>query len=574
MIRSDADDVQFDTGGIDKEGGGGPDGTTLSSADPSWACADSLSTDKQPHSLCKPFDPLVPRFRSLRAYCQTHHAQLGRLRCETSGRTSAAGQRAEYNLNILVTGATGFVGSHLVPALVAAGHHVKCLSRDTERARSRLPAAAEIVQGDVHDPQSLVEALAGSQAAFYLVHSMEGSEFDFEERDRDAARNFAHEAGRAGVKRIVFLGGLGDEASQLSAHLRSRQRVGEILRAGEAPVTELRAGLIIGAGSASYVMLQQLVERLPLMITPRWVQTRTQPIAIDDVVRYLGAALNDDSPDDAVYEIGGPEVMTYRSMMMRYARTRGLKRFMLPVPVLTPRLSSYWVDVITDVPAALARPLIEGLRSEMIVRSDAAVRALGPPAVGFDEALAIAERSRTSRREAPLLWIRRLPRHLAGFARRRFLPPVVTDEQVRRTDSSAEALWKSAVAVGGRSGYPMLDPLWRIRGWVDRLIGGPGLNRSGPPAGEVRIGDKLDFWEVIELDPGHRLRLRALMKVPGDAELELAVHSQRGERILVQTGRFKPRGIVGRLYWWILYPIHLAIFAGMATRIVKRSDIE
>jgi uncharacterized protein YbjT (DUF2867 family) len=475
-------------------------------------------------------------------------------------------------MRILVAGATGFVGSHLVPALLAEGHNVRALSRDPKGAARHLAAGAEIMQGDVHDFESLATALKEMDAAYYLVHSMEGSEFDFEERDRDAARNFALAAERRGLSRLVFLGGLGDDASQLSAHLRSRQQVGKLLRSGKTPVTELRAGLIVGAGSASYLMLQQLVERLPVMITPRWVQTRTQPIAIDDVVRYLKLVLSDRSGEDAIYEVGGPEVMTYQSMMMRYARSRGLRRFMLPVPVLTPRLSSYWVDVITDVSAALARPLIEGLRSEMIVRSDAAVRALGPPAIGFEEALAIAERSRTSRREAPLLWLGRLPRHLADFARRRFLPPVLSNEQVRRTTSSSEALWKSALAVGGRHGYPMLDPLWRVRGWIDRLVGGPGLNRSGPPAREVRVGDRLDFWEVIELDPGHRLRLRALMKVPGEAELELAVHSERGERILVQTGRFKPKGIAGRLYWWVLYPIHAAIFSGMATRIVKRSD--
>lgn len=474
-------------------------------------------------------------------------------------------------MNVLVAGGTGFVGSTLIPALLADGHRVRCLSRDPARARDRLPADAEIVLGDVHDEPSLSAAMAGVEVAYYLVHSMEGGEFDFEERDRDAARQFAREAERAGVGRIVFLGGLGDEASRLSAHLRSRQEVGELLRSGRTPVTELRAGLIIGPGSASYMMLQQLVERLPVMITPRWVETRTQPIAIGDVVRYLVAALNVESDDSAIYEIGGPEVMTYRSMMMRYARARGLRRIMLPVPVLTPRLSSYWVDVITDVSAALARPLIEGLRSEMIVRKDNAVRAFGPPQISFEEALDIAERTRLSRREAPLLWIGRLPRHLAAFAIRRLLPPVLSDEQVRRSGATTEALWKSAVAVGGRHGYPMLDPLWQLRGFLDRLVGGPGVNRSGPPAGDVRPGDRLDFWEVVELDAGQRLRMRALMKVPGEAELEIAVHDEQGGSVLVQTARFIPRGITGRLYWWALYPVHALIFSGMATRIVRRA---
>ena len=475
-------------------------------------------------------------------------------------------------MNVLVAGATGFVGSHLVPALLAKGHRVRCLSRNPDRAGTRVPSAAEVVRGDVHDATSLAAALNGIDAAYYLVHSMESSEFDFEERDRDAARQFAREAEHARIKRIIFLGGLGDEASQLSAHLRSRQEVGELLRSGPTPVTEFRAGLIIGPGSASYVMLQQLVERLPVMITPQWVETRTQPIAISDAVRYLVEALNDESRNDGTYEIGGPEVMTYRSMMMRYARARGLKRIMLPVPVLTPRLSSYWVDVITDVSAALARPLIEGLRSEMVVRSDSAVRKFGLPVLGFEQALAVAESARVSRREAPLLWLARLPRHLSEFANRRFLPPVLSDEQVRRSHADAEELWRSAVEIGGRRGYPMLDPLWQARGWLDRLVGGPGLNRSGPTASYVRVGDRLDFWEVVELDVGHRLRIRALMRVPGVAELEIAVHQEEGATVLVQTARFTPRGIAGRFYWWALYPVHALIFSGMARRIAKRAE--
>lgn len=414
--------------------------------------------------------------------------------------------------------------------------------------------------------------MTGTEAAYYLVHSMEGSEFEFEERDRDGARKFARAAGGAGLRRIIFLGGLGDEASRLSAHLRSRHEVGELLRAGTTPTTELRAGLIIGAGSASYTMLQQLVERLPVMITPRWVTTRTQPIAIGDVVRYLVAALEDPAPGHAVYQVGGPEVMTYRSMMMRYARFRGLTRIMLPVPVLTPRLSSYWVDVITDVPAAVARPLIEGLRAEMVVRDGSAVAKFGPPEIGFTRSLEIAESARRTRRELPLLWLTRLPRHLGQFARSRLLPNVLSDVHVRRSRIRVDALWASVMAVGGRRGYPMLDPLWRARGLIDRVLGGPGLNRHGPHAGDVRVGDVLDFWKVVELSPGERIRMRALMKVPGEAELELAVGTSDRASVLVETARFIPSGIIGRLYWWSLYPIHALIFAGMATRIVRRAE--
>jgi uncharacterized protein YbjT (DUF2867 family) len=475
-------------------------------------------------------------------------------------------------MNVLVAGATGFVGSHLVPALLQEGHNVRCLTRDPDRAADRLPEGVDVVRGDVHEPASLADVLTGMHAAYYLVHSMEGDEFSFEERDRAAAGHFAAAAERARLERIIFLGGLGDPSSQLSAHLRSRHEVGDVLRASRTPVTELRAGLILGAGSASYVMLQQLVERLPVMITPRWVHTRTQPIALIDVIGYLVAALNDTSKVDNIYQIGGPEVMTYRSMMTRYARARGLRRLMMPVPVLSPRLSSYWVDVITDVPAALARPLIEGLRSEMVVRDDAAARAFGPPAIGFEEALAAAESERSARVEAPLIWLRRLPRHLGGFVRRRFLPDVLSDERVRRSIAGPAALWASVTAIGGRRGYPMLDPLWRLRGWIDRLLGGPGIDRSASPAAELHVGARLDFWRVVEIDEGHRLRMRGLMKLPGDAELELVVHGENDGSVLVQAARFRPNGVAGRMYWWCLYPLHALIFSGMAGRVARRAE--
>jgi uncharacterized protein YbjT (DUF2867 family) len=475
-------------------------------------------------------------------------------------------------MNILVAGATGFVGSHLVPALLDRGHRVRCLSRNPARSADSLPASAEVVYGDVYDLPSLRAATDGMEVAYYLVHSMEGSEFEFEERDRSAARNFATAAADARLSRIIFLGGLGDEASQLSAHLRSRHEVGAILRAGSVPVTELRAGLIIGAGSASYTMLRQLVERLPVMITPRWVDTPTQPIAIDDIVRYLVAVLDDAATEKPIYEVGGPDVMTYRSMMQRYARARGMRRWMISVPVLTPRLSSYWVDVITDVDAALARPLIEGLRSEMLVRDDAVVQAFGPASIDYEEALERAGREEVSASEAPLFWLRRLPGHLFDFARRRLLPSVFTETQVRRSTASREALWASAVAIGGREGYPMLDFLWRLRGAVDRRVGGPGLGRSGEPAGALHAGDRVDFWQVLEHDPGERLRMRALMKVPGKAELEFHVEEQPGRTVLVQTARFMPRGLLGRVYWWTLYPLHALIFHGMSSRIVARAE--
>lgn len=465
-------------------------------------------------------------------------------------------------MRIVVIGGNGYVGSRLVPELAQRGHCVRSVDRWGNGLVDEHPDVSPEV--DVLDVDSLKAALEGADVAFYLIHSIDGDSFDFEARERVGARNLAQAAEGAGIRQIVFLGGLADEPFSESAHLRSRHEVGALLRAGATPVTELRTPIIIGPGSPSYVMLRQLAERLPLMVMPRWVSTKTQPIALADVVRYLALASESPPGYDVVYDIGGPEVMTYREMLRRFARQMGRRPLMIEVPVLTPRLSSYWVDLVTDVPAALAAPLIEGLRFEAVVHDRRAEQHFGPPTVGFDDA--VRKASDESAEEVAGWWA-----HLGQMLRRRFLPEVVVDERVRRLPTTPDVAWSVAVAVGGRRGYPALDWLWRIRGIMDRAVGGPGLNRGGPSAETLSMGERLDFWEVVEFEPGRRLRMKALMKVPGEAELEMSVlRTSEGSSAFVQTARFRPRGWFGRLYWWALYPVHWWIFRGMASHVVRR----
>ncbi len=459
-------------------------------------------------------------------------------------------------MKILVIGATGFVGTRLVPRLIERGHDV----------RTGPPRLDEAGSGDL---PSLLSATDGVGVVYYLAPSLDGDSFSFDAHHRAAARNLTEAAERNGVRRIIFLSGLADDAGNASAQLRSRHEVGELLRSGLTPVTEFRSGLIVGDGAPSFVMLRQLVERLPLMLMPRWVATRTQPIALDDVVRYLALSLEDAARGNVTYDIGGPEIMTYRSMMERYARWLGRRRIMVQLPVVTPRWSAYWVDLVTSLPDSSARPLIEGLREATVLRDDAAIRAFGPPEIGFEEALRRATDGASTQQDARPRRIVRLYTQLAGFLSRRLYPDVLLDERVRTIPADTRSVWHSAIAIGGRRGYPMLDWLWRIRGALDRAMGGPGLNRRGPSAEEVAVGDQLDFWRIIELDTGRRLLLRALMKAPGEAELELAVRGNGHATVFVQTARFRPAGLLGRMYWWSLYPIHWMIFRGMADRVVR-----
>lgn len=476
---------------------------------------------------------------------------------------------------ILVTGATGYVGGRLVPRLVEAGFEVRVLARDPRRLEGRpWSPQVEIVSGDVLRPETLPAAMAGVDAAYYLIHSMAGSA-DFHRRDREAAAAFGAAARAAGVSRIVYLGGLGDPEHDLSEHLRSRQETGEALAAAGVPVTELRAAVIVGAGSLSFEMIRYLTERVPFMVCPRWVYTRVQPIAIRDVLAYLVATLDHPEVGGRVIEIGGAEVLTYGGMMTGYAAVRGLRRWLVPVPVLTPRLSSFWVHWVTPIPAAIARPLIEGLRNEVVVRDGLAGR-LFPEIrpIGYGEAVRLAL-ERLEAGDTETSWS-------DALASSRGDQPAVTlahqegmilERRERTVHASPSALFATFSGLGGRRGWLAWNLLWRLRGALDRLLGGVGLRRGRRDPDEARVGDAIDFWRVEAVEPGRLLRLRAEMKVPGKAWLQFETESLPGPpgsppvARLVQTAFFAPKGLAGLLYWYLLYPIHAWIFSALARRI-------
>ncbi len=478
-------------------------------------------------------------------------------------------------MRILITGATGYVGGRLVPRLLAAGHNVRCMVRDPSRLQGRLWInQVETVTGDVLDEATLAPALAGIDVAYYLVHSM-GSGHDFHARDARAARAFGEAAKAAGVRRLVYLGALGDPATDLSEHLRSRQQTGDALREAGVPVTEFRAAVIVGAGSLSFEMIRYLTERVPVMICPSWVYTRIQPIAIRNVLDYLVATL--DVPESAgqIVEIGGANVITYGEMMTGYARLRGLRRALVPVPVLTPRLSSYWVHLVTPIPSAIARPLIEGLRNEVVVR-DRRAETLFPEIhpMGYDEAVGAAL-ARLDAGAVETAWSDALATSQGD------VPPVVLTTQDGMViehrqlvvDASPARVFKAFTSLGGRTGWLYMNWTWQIRGAMDRLVGGVGMRRGRRHPQEVRVGDALDFWRVEAVEPDSLLRLRAEMKVPGRAWLQFQARAQEGGRTLVsQTAFFAPRGLWGLVYWYALYPIHQLIFSGMIRRLAERAD--
>lgn len=481
---------------------------------------------------------------------------------------------------ILVTGGTGYVGGRLIPRLLESGHKVKAMVRSPERLLCRpwgRHPHLEVLAGDALDRQAFVHAAQGCDVAYYLIHSMNAAKGKFAEADRTAAQNMVAAAEQHQLSRIIYLGGLGEQDHEaLSKHLKSRHEVEAILMACATPVTNLRAAMILGSGSASFEMLRYLVDRLPVMITPRWVQTPCQPISIGNVLDYLEGALDAPGTVGETLDIGGPDVLTYRDLIQMYAREAGLKeRLILPVPVLTPWLSAKWVHLVTPVPASIAQPLAEGL-SIPVVCKDNRILSMVP-----------VERTdtRSTIRKA-LERIRQETVDTCWFDGNGSLPPEWTTcgdadyaggtilQGAHRValEAAQEEVWATVQRIGGRNGWYFAQPLWRLRGMIDRAIGGPGLRRGRRDANTLRVGDGLDFWRVISLEPPNRMLLLAEMKTPGDALLEFNIRSAGDQRVCLEmVARFLPRGLAGLIYWYAMLPAHQFVFEGMLKTVAQKT---
>jgi uncharacterized protein YbjT (DUF2867 family) len=488
-----------------------------------------------------------------------------------SDSSSATDARCPDRL-ILLAGATGYVGDRLLRDLQARGYIVRCLARRPSQLEARVAAGAHVVQGDAVSGEGLADALRGVDTAFYLIHSM-GDPGEFEERDRRAARNFGAAASAAGVRRIVYLGGLADEAQDLSAHLRSRIEVGRLLRESGVPVIELRASIVIGSGSLSFEMVRALVEHLPVMITPRWVSMRAQPIGIDDLLAYLREALHADPTGNPVYEIGGADQLSYGDLMREYARQRGLRRAMLRVPMLTPWLSSLWLGLVTPLYARVGRKLIDSIRHASVVNSDAARRDFS--VVPTDIRTAISRALEIEDREfAETRWSDAVcnPDIGAGsFGGMRIGRRLVDSRDTRVAAPPARA-FEPIRCIGGDAGWYACDALWRLRGFIDALVGGPGMCRGRRHPEMLAVGDVIDCWRVVDFEPDRALRLAADMRMPGRAWLEFEVSPDGDGSRIRQTAVFEPAGLAGLAYWYGVYPLHALVFRGMLRGLRERVE--
>jgi len=475
---------------------------------------------------------------------------------------------------ILVTGATGYIGGRLVPRLLETGCQVRCLVRDAARLQGHAwRDRVEVAEGDALDPASLVDPMRDVSSAYYLIHGMQGKKADAE-RDLCAARNFAEAADQAGLKRIIYLGELVDPTADLSPYLRSRNETGHILRLGRVPVTEFRAGMVIGSGSALFEMIRYLAERQPLLICPHWFFSMAQPVAIRDVLAYLDAALQTPESVGKLIEIGGATRLSYAEMLQGYAKERGLKRLLIHTPFYTPRLSAYWVHMVTPIHWRIVLPLIEGLHAESIVHDDLAHR-LFPKIQPLDYQTAVhLALERLQSESVETSWSDAL---VVTQGDNRPLTLTISEGMMierRRivVDLPPATVFQAYTGLGGERGWLYMNWSWQIRGWLDKLVGGVGLRRGRRHPDDIRVGEALDFWRVEAVEPDRLIRLQAEMKLPGKAWLEFqSVPQSDGKTLLTQIAYFAPRGLAGFLYWYLLYSIHSFIFSGLIRKVAGRA---
>lgn len=469
---------------------------------------------------------------------------------------------------ILVTGATGYVGGRLVPCLLREGYTVRCFVRNADRLRAQpWSDEVEVAVGDALEADTVPPAMQGVDAVYYLIHSLGAGEDTFENRDRNAATNVRRAAEDAGVQRIVYLGGMRPKGERQSKHLQSRIETGHVLREGSVPVTEFRAAQIVGSGSLSFELVRYLTERVPILICPRWVHTPTQPIAIRNVLQYLTAALDQPGSAGEIIEIGGSDVFTYAEMFERYAAVRGLNRWLVDVPLLTLRLSSHWIGLVTPISNTIARPLIEGLDNEVVVEDPAKARTLFPDIepISFEAAVRLALR-RAESGTIPTVWnsaVSSVPDR-APSTRLEISEGLYQEERSTSVDASPSVAFETIEQLGGDTGWLYGDALWRLRGWIDQLLGGVGYRQGRCDDETLRVGDTVDFWRVEARTGNRLLRLRAEMRLPGRAWLQFDVSPQDdGTRSrITQTVYVEPKGLTGTVYWTLVRWIHRLLFAG------------
>ena len=483
-------------------------------------------------------------------------------------RSEQAGQKG----TILLTGATGYIGGRLLPALLESNYRVRCLTRRPEHLEGRCDGDVEVVRGDVLTADGLDDAMQGVHTAFYMVHSM-GSGGGFEEEDRLAATNFAQAAHQAGVKRIIYLGGLGS-GEDLSPHLASRHEVGRVLRESKVPTIELRASIIIGSGSLSFELIRALVKRLPVMTTPRWVRSLAQPIAVEDVIAYCLGAIELPVSESVVYEIGGPDRVSYSDLMCEYARQRGLRRLIIPVPFLSPGLSSLWLGLITPVYARVGRKLIGSVKHDTVVEDDRSLRDFKIRPRGVTEAIA-RSLANEDHEFAQTRWSDAVSSagNLQSWGGKRFGQRLVDSRKIH-VKTKPENAFRPIRRIGGDTGWYYGNFLWRIRGTLDLIFGGTGMRRGRTHPEHLHVGDALDFWRVEEIDAPNVLRLRAEMKVPGRAWLQFEVEPDEtgNGSVITQTAIFDPAGLMGPAYWYALWPLHQFVFRGMLRGIAQAAE--